>query len=343
MNTEPTKRKSLLLDDEMPKEYGQSDKKSAESIIPNSDTTVFRHKTFGSEKYTSSHTTNVYVNGGRFVNFSQKQEFTLELIQAGTNPLYKLDILTEDTDDGMNLKAQMNGLLEKILAIKNNLQLALNPDGSLLNVVNKAEIQSKWLSLKEEMKEDENIKSLPDKLRQQTFAKGDVEFSPNYPLQKELNSQLFYFGLFFPLYSRSFTDKSVTVSDLYVTSTLFGDLLIPLRISMDLMYDEETEEYTIRLDGNVDKGRLSRRAVEESYKKNYPFVKESFSKYTCHIQALYVIDKETHQIEYVEMELEENVNDSLSSIQELDIERFLEEENDDTITDVSPENTETNA
>ena len=286
----------------------------------------------------------MYVNGSRcrFVNFSQKQEFTFELIQTGTTPVYKLDVLKDETEDGMNLKAQMNGLLEKILALKNNLQLALNPDGSLLNVANKAEIQQKWITLKEEMKEDENIKSLPEKLRKETFVKGDAEFSPNYPLQKELKKQLFYFGFFFPLYNRPFTDKSVTVSDVSILSTLFGDLLIPLRISMDLMYDEETEEYTIRLDGNVDKARLSRRAVEESYKKNYPFVKESFSKYTCHIQALYVIDKNTHQIEYVEMEVEESVNNNLSSIQELDIELLLEEEEEE-LTNVSLENTENNA
>ncbi|WP_338813311.1 hypothetical protein V9L05_18330 [Bernardetia sp. Wsw4-3y2] len=332
--TDPTKRKSLLFDDEPATDYGNSKPVSSTFTMTDSEAVVFRHKTFGSEKYTSSQATYVYVNGRKLVNFSQKQEFTLSLTQAGTTPIFELDILKDDMDDGMNLKEQMNGLLEKIVSLKSNLHLALTGHGKILNVVNKAAIQKKWFALKEEMKEDENIKSLPENLRKQTFTKGDVEFSPDYPLQNELNKQLFYFGLFFPLYGRAFTDKSVTITDLSIVSTLFGELSIPLRISMDLMYDEETEEYAIRLDGNVDKGRLSRRVVEESYKKNYPFVKDSFSKYTCHIQALYIIDKNTHQIEEVEMEIEEKVNDNLIAIQELDIERFLEEEEEEELTNV---------
>ena len=303
------------------------------------DAVVLRPKKFGSEKYISSHETYVYVKDSQLINFTQKQEFNLDLVQKGTNYVYKLEITQGETNDGLNLKQQMDDMLDKILALKHHLVLTLSEEGRIQKVSNMAEIQQKWLKLKQEMQAHEAIRALPRQLTHEVFTKGDQEHALNYPLHKELYKQLFFFGLFFPLYNRPFTSsRSITLSQLYITSVLFKELMIPVRVTMDCTYDEEMEAYTIRLDGNVDKAFFSRKVIEEAYKKNYPFIKESFSKYTCHIQALYMIDAASHRMEYIEMEVEEQVNNILTSIQELDIETVLVDDEDSESTNFSTQN-----
>lgn len=334
MNTEPTKRKSLLFDDEMPKEYGQSDKKSTESTIPNSDATVFRHKTFGSDTYSSVHRSEIFVNGGQLGDFSQNQKFTLNFLELGTQPKVRFDIIENEFEDGMMLKDQFGGLLEKIVRLKDNLELILNGKGTMLRVSNKQELRDKWEELKKELKEDETIQQIPLPQQNEMYAKGDLEFSPEYDLAADLRKSFFHASLFFPLYNTNWSEEAtVPITNQFVMSSLFNAMRIPLRLSVNLSYDEETNEHLIKVDGNVDKSLLSRASVEAAYKKEYPFLKGMFSKYSCDLFALYGIDAETHQLTYAEIELEERVNDNLQAKQTLYIEKIEEE----------PQNTEENA
>lgn len=323
---EPTKRKSLLLDNEVPKGYVHSDKKSNESTAPSSEATIFRHKTFGSEKYSSSHITEIFVNGGQLANFSQNQEFSLTFLELGTQPKVRFDIIKNEFEDGMMLKEQFNGLLEKIVRLKDNLEFVLNSKGAMLQVSNKKELKDKWEELKKELKKDENIQQIPPAQQAQMYAKGDSEFLPEYNLAADLRKSFFHASLFFPLYNTDWKkDAATPIANQFVMSSLFNAMRIPLRLSVSLSYDEETDEYLIKVDGNVDKSLLSRSLIEEAYKKEYPFLKGSFSKYSCDLFALYAIDAETHQLTYAEIELEERVNDNLLAKQNLDIEKIEEE------------------
>lgn len=213
----------------------------------------------------------------------------------------------------MMLKEQFNGLLEKIVRLKDNLEFVLNSKGAMLQVSNTKELKDKWEELKEELKKDENIQQIPAAQQKEMYAKGDSEFLPEYNLAADLRKSFFHASLFFPLYNTDWKkDAATPIANQFVMSSLFNAMRIPLRLSVSLSYDEETNEYLIKVDGNVDKSLLGRTLIEEAYKKEYPFLKGAFSKYFCDLFALYGIDAETHQLTYAEIELEERVNDNLT-------------------------------
>ncbi|MEN7551268.1 hypothetical protein AAG747_25345 [Rapidithrix thailandica] len=321
MNSNNNKRKiSLLYDEQEQTNYGTTNpRRTSEGIL-------FTLKQFGKEKYTSSYTTEVLVNGGQMVTHTEDKEFTLNLLEAGSQYKYKLDTLNSNIEDNMLLNDQLGDILTKSMALKDNLEVLLDDKGKLVKVTNKAELRAKWEELKKEFQQNEKIKNLPVGVQQDMYKKGDSEFTPEAPLAAELRNTLYYSTLFFPLYNIHFYEEAANpISGQFINSLLFDDIRIPLHLSVDISRYTQTGEYILKLDGSINKTHLSRKLLEEKFKKNYPFVKGKFTKYSYDFYALYVIDGETHQINYIEVETEEKVGDNLEAYQELEIAKIIEE------------------
>lgn len=282
---------------------------------------------FEEKHFTSNHLTEIYINGGKMSTYTQFQKFKLQLLETGSRFKYKLDISENDFDDGYNLKKQFDGLLEKIVCLKDNIELYLNKFGNIESVSNKEFLRKKWEELKKELKENPKLKEIPQDKFKEMLQKGDLEFSNSYPLAKELQKSVFHSYLFYPLYNQKFyIGIPNQLGSSWIMSTLFAELEVPLTSVLNISDDEENNEYIVKIESHFNKSALSRLDVKNAYEKNYPFLKESFAKYNVNVDCFYAISKEDFQINYVEIEIEELVNSNLEAYQKLEIERIQEDE-----------------
>lgn len=71
---------------------------------------------------------------------------------------------------------------------------------------------------------------------------------------------------------------------------------------------------------------LDRNTIQQKYKEEYPFFKESFTRYDVIINALYAIDKDNGLLNFADIEIEELVNGNMEAFQRLEIERIPKDE-----------------
>ena len=282
---------------------------------------------FEEKHFVSNHLTEIHVNGGKMATYTQFQKFILQLLETGSRFKYKLDVSENNFEDGFNLKEQFDGLLEKIVHLKDKLELYLNKFGKLEDVANKEVLRKKWEELKTELKENPKLKEIPQDKFKEMLQKGDYEFSNSYPLAKDLQKSVFHSHLFYPLYNQKFyIGVPNQLGSNWMMSTLFSELEIPLTSVLNISDDEENNEYIIKIESQLNKSALSRIDIKNAYEKHYPFLKEQFLKYNVNIDCFYAINKEDFHINYAEIEIEELVNSNLEAYQKLEIERVEQEE-----------------
>lgn len=301
----------------------QSQKINFEEQIKNTSNTEsikLAPNSFGKRFYVSNHSTEIFVNGGTLASYIHNQKFHLDFFAKGSGNKYRLEIIENYINDGLELVQKFEGLLQKIIQLKDNLTIITDNKGFIKEVENRQELKERWDLLKKAFETDESLKEIPKDSLKELFKKGDEEFSYGYPLEKDLENSVFHRFLFFHIYEKKlFFDKVNTLSDYTIKSVLFTDISIPLKTTLEIFYNEENNEYILQIESIIDKNIVSRSAVERLYKRTFPFIKERFSKYDVSVNMVYSIDAESHLLNYADIEIEEFVNNSLGAYQKLEI------------------------
>ncbi|MCS4305101.1 LysM domain-containing protein [Chryseobacterium sp. BIGb0232] len=276
---------------------------------------------FSKLNYQSNHFTEMYINGGELSKYSQSQKFYLDF--NSSRRVYKLDIYDNNIGDSLELYEKFDGLIEKIVKLKDNLDILVDEVGEIKDVLNKEELKENWDLFKKDLKENIILKEIPQDNFDAMLEKGDTEFSKEYPLADELKKSIFHSHLFFPLYNQEFkADFTNKLSNSSIPSSLFPNTIIPLTSVLLLIDNEYDNEYIFKIESQIDKSKLNYSKLEKLYHNNYPFLKDKFVKYTLDINRFYAINKKTLQIEFVDVEIEEVVNNNLEAYQKLEIEKL---------------------
>lgn len=282
---------------------------------------VLEFNDFNELYYQSNHITEIYINGGELSKYSQFQKFKLDF--NSTNHTFNLNVYDNNIGDNLELLEKFDGLIEKIVRLKDNLLIAVDSRGEIMEVLNKIDLRNKWSELKSGFIENEILKEVPKQNLEEMLSKGDLEFSDNYPLAEELKKSVFHSHLFFPFYNQEFkTDFTNSLKDSGVVSSLFPNTIIPLKSILLLIDNEHDNEYIFKIESQIDKSKLDYSKLEKLYHNNYPFLKDNFVKYSLDITRFYAINKKTLQINFVDVEIEEVVNNNLEAYQKLEIEKI---------------------
>ena len=290
---------------------------------------LFLTKSKASRTYTSSHLTEIEINNVPLATFTQNQKFDLSIEESGViYPFCTLQITDNDFDDGIGLKGKFGGLLESVVRLKDYLELSLTPHGTIYRVENRKQLREKWERLKEDLKNNPLLSEIPSSQMQEIINKGDQEFSNSYPLEEELNKSVFHSYLFFPLYGRMFLlEKTYEMQqEHHLISMLISGEKIPLRTTLTITEDKETNEYLVKVESQANKILLDRNTLQRRYKEEYPFLKEAFDRYDVMINAMYAIGKEDSILNFADIQIEELVNNNMNAFQRLEIERIVPEE-----------------
>ncbi|QNK64812.1 hypothetical protein H7F33_10170 [Pedobacter sp. PAMC26386] len=297
----------------------EPNKKIPESITTN--TVVFSLGDLARKKYQSRHNTEMSINGSLITDFFHEQEFDLELIARGTIYHMLLSVNKSNYEDGLGLKEKLGGILKKVTDLKNVLEFDLNPSGKIKDVTNKVFLKEKWETLKASLLLEAEIQALPADILRKMMAKGDEEYMPSYPLHKELEKSLFHSSLFRGFYNQPFVlGDRYPVANVLIMSTFFEELSIPMRVHLEVAYDEQYDEYILKYEGNVDKLNFDTQKAKSLYNKQYPFLQEKFERYTFDFQALYVLNKQDNWLKFARITVNEKINQSIESVINLEME-----------------------
>lgn len=288
---------------------------------PENDHILFSLPDSGKKRYQSRHHNEMLINNSMVSDFFHEQEFESEFFVEGTMHEVLLSVIQSNYEDGLGLKDQLGGLLKKVTDLKNILRIQLSPVGKMLAVTNKSALQQDWNFLKESIFENPEIKSLPADVQQQMIAKGDEEFGESYPLHLELEKSLFHSSLLRGFYNQPFIlGNRYAVTDIVLVSTFFEELSIPMKIHLEVVFDEQYDEFILKYEGNVDKMAFDTARAKILYNKQYPFLQEKFERYALDFQAMYVLDKQDHQIRFARINVNEKINQTIESLIDLEIE-----------------------
>lgn len=284
------KRWSLLPDDT----EQEQPKSQSHPIGTDSKYDVCLKKTGASRIYRSESLSLMRIDDIVVSKSSTITEFKVTVKITGDNSIVEVEILNANLDNNIEEINAFNSLLYKISSVKDRIEIQLDKNGSIVDILNKEELKTRWSSIKQELAIDEKFSGFKPEEQQLILNAGDKEYSDGFDLANFLNAGYTLYAMLFNGYWKSYIPKQTSsLSQKNKNSTLFKDQSIPLDFEVKMKRSHnESGICELEIQG-IETDNLDLESLKQMYLEIYPFAKQSFDEYSYDYEANYDVELET--------------------------------------------------
>lgn len=196
----------------------------------------------------------------------------------------------------------------RIEQISHRLVLCIDNDGTILKVVNQPELNEKWKSFKNGLRNDEVFKTIPVENQKNIISQGDFEYSLDFPYHEGIKNSIVFYNLIYPFYGMSFSEKENTQK---FKSKRFSSVIKNISISFKneaTYYVIDDDIIEVRVTSTYDDS-ISLKELEAELKKNFPNFPNKITSYKHSISHNYILNRKSKTIVNSEIIVQENIDD----------------------------------
>lgn len=220
--------------------------------------------------------------------------------------LIEFEIQDVKQDGGLDQLMEITRFVNKLESVSNNLSLLIDPNGKIRELCNQDALKKSWISLKNEIQNDQIFKQLPDANKQVILNQGDSDYLQGNGMRETIKKSAIYYALIYPFYgTNEQTDDGKSWQTRH-TSLILRTIEVPL-VNKIFISDIDEKTYHVKLDSRIsDTFDLS--VLEKELSTHYPNFNQKIGLYNYVISHNYELEKGTNKIINCEILQQEKID-----------------------------------
>jgi hypothetical protein len=288
-------------------------------------------KQLGADKYRCETLSLFKIDGIVVSKSSAMTDFTVAILEKDDrNTIAQITVQNTYLDNSIGELNNYNTLFKRIASVKDNMLLKIDNSGIITAVLNKDELEQKWLQIKSELQQDRLFNLFKPEDQKQILQGGDDEYVKNFDMVSFLNQSHTLYAMLFCGYWREYElQETYDLKPQLKISTLFRGQGIPLEVYGKIKrYNNDHNQYQLEIQAIEDR-KFDTSKLKALYKENYPFAKVEFDDYSYDYSTNLEIETGTGWIKKLGMTVLEQAG-SIVMFMDCTIKLLTDEESDIT-------------
>lgn len=239
-------------------------------------------KQTGSKRYRCEALSLFKIDGVVVSKSTTMTDFTVAIVEKNDrHTIAQITVQNTYLDNSIGELNSYNALFKSIASIKDNMLLKIDNSGIITGVLNKDELEKKWLQKRAELQQDRLFNLFKSEDRKQILQGGDDEYVKNFDMVSFLNQSHTFYAMFFCGYCREYElQETYDLKQQLKISTLFRGQGIPLEVYGKIKrYTNNNNQCQLEIQAIEDR-KFDTSKLKVLYKENYPFAKVEFDDYS---------------------------------------------------------------